>query len=559
MPASTRFNAFARWLIVLFVSFDVAFLWQKIGGAYESEFGAHPDEAAHYVTGLFVRDAIATLPQCAREGSLKPLEPFRSKESEDGFYAHYPKVALGVWPPAFYVAQSGWTFAFGISRTSVLLLMAVLAAGTAALIYRAVYKEFGDWAAAGAALLWLCAPLVRESYGMVMAEMLSALTMFGATLVWGRFLDERRTRDAIAFGFLASAAILTKGTGLALVLMCAFSVAITGRWKMLAGRGTWIGILLVALLAGPWTWYFRNEGTRVGGWADNSGGLSLDFTKEAIFYYGKMLGWAVTLAVAGFALAGIALRAFRKDQRQGRWAALAALVAGVFVFQAIMPVGFEARHLISATPALVVLALGGARSIGQLRALRVEGAEQARRDRQWLILLFLLCFAPMAWPMVQYGIERKEFKGFEFIAERMVQEAPPGMRILVSSDASGEGMLISEIAMRDQRPNLFIERGSTALVRADSKKWAGRNLRVRFLEDEDLLAFLMSGKFEFIVLDDAVPENKRAEYHDQLKRVILDNLGTRFFHDRELESPIIRDGEPMVPAIRVYRVLHRER
>jgi hypothetical protein len=555
MASSNRLTAVARWLIVWFVAFDVAFLWQKLGRADESEFGAHPDEAAHYVTGLFVRDAIATLPQCLRERSLKPLEPFRSKDAEDGFYAHYPKVALGVWPPAFYVVQSAWTFPFGVSRTSILLLMAVLAAATATLIYRALWREFGDWPAAAASLLWLCGPLVRESYGMVMAEMLSALTMFAATLAWGRFLDERRTGDAIAFGFLAAAAILTKGTGLALVLMCAFSIAFTGRWKILAARGTWLGIVLVALLAGPWTWYFRNEGTRVGGWADNSGGFSFDFTKRAVVYYAEKLVVALSIAVAVFAVAGIILRAFKKDERQGRWAALAALVVGVFVFQALMPVGYEARHILSATPALVVLAFGGARAIGGLRALRIEGPEQLRRDRLWLILLLLLSFAPMAWPIVHYGVEKKACTGFQLVAEELLDIAPPRSRILVSSDASGEGMLISEIAMRDQRPNLFIERGSTALVSESSKKWDGRNLRSRFLDDDELLAFLTAGKFEYIVLDDAVPEPKRAEYHDQLRRVINDHIGTIFF--RYLESPVMRHNDLFITPIRVYRIRGR--
>ena len=29
-------------------------------GAYHAEFGSHPDEAAHYVTGLMVRDYLAS-------------------------------------------------------------------------------------------------------------------------------------------------------------------------------------------------------------------------------------------------------------------------------------------------------------------------------------------------------------------------------------------------------------------------------------------------------------------------------------------------------------------
>src|SRR5687767_8633035 len=102
MPAQTvsRSSRIALWLIVWFVAFDLAFDWQKAGGDYESEFGAHPDEAAHYVTGLLVRDAMATLPSCIAERSRAALGPYRGKDVAGGFYEHYPKVALGVWPHA---------------------------------------------------------------------------------------------------------------------------------------------------------------------------------------------------------------------------------------------------------------------------------------------------------------------------------------------------------------------------------------------------------------------------------------------------------------------------
>jgi hypothetical protein len=188
-----------------------------------------------------------------------------------------------------------------------------------------------------------------------------------------------------------------------------------------------------------------------------------------------------------------------------------------------------------------------------LRALRVEGPEQRRRETLWVVLLLLLALPPLAWPLVTRGMEKKGFTGFQMVAEELLASASPGAHILVSSDASGEGMLISEIAMRDQRPNLVIERGSAALVDQSTKRWDGRQLRSRFLDDESLLAFLTASKLEYIVLDDAVPEPKRADYHDQLRRVIRENIGTFFFPIQE--SPVSREGEPLLPPIRVYRIL----
>ena len=79
-------------------------------GAWHAEFGGHPDEAAHYVTGLMVRDYVA-------QGF--PGSPMAYAA---GYYDHYPKVALGNWPPGFYAIQALWTLAFSVSRTSVMFL-----------------------------------------------------------------------------------------------------------------------------------------------------------------------------------------------------------------------------------------------------------------------------------------------------------------------------------------------------------------------------------------------------------------------------------------------------
>lgn len=545
-PISTRprITAIAWLLIVFAVTFDAAFLLQRVGGAYDSEFGGHPDEAAHYVTGLFVRDAVTTIPKCVSERSIAPLKAF-GPEAPDGFYSHYPKVALGVWPPAFYAVQTAWTLPFGVSRTSVLLLMASIAGAVGVLMYRVVKPEFGAFAGFAAPLLWLCAPLVRTQYGMMMAEMLSTLTMFGATILWGRFLDEKRMRDAVWFALFAAVAILTKGTGLALALMVVFSVVISRRWAVLRAKATWVAAFLVALIAGPWTWYFRKAGMQAGGWADNSGGGSIAFTMEAIPYYARHLVLAMGVAVAAFALVGIGARVFGKSDRSGRWIAIASLVLAVFVFQCLLPVGNEARHIISATPSLVVLAIAGVAWIAQLPRFRaMDERAQPQRVAMWISLLALLTVPVFAMKPVN-----KAFGGFAPFADWLVAQ-PKKSRVLVCSDAMGEGMLISEIAMRDHRPGLTVERGSKSLVDPKGRTWEGNNLRERF-DDAKLLEYLVAGKIDFVALDAAVPDRRRVGYHDQLIRVIEQNQ-TNFW--LVLESPIIRNGEPMHRPLRLFRV-----
>jgi hypothetical protein len=378
-----------------------------------------------------------------------------------------------------------------------------------------------------------------------MAETLSTLTMFAATLFWGRYLDERRMSDAVWFGLFAAVAILTKGTGLALALMVLFSIPFARAWSVTRAKGTWVAALLVLVLAGPWTWYFRKAGTQVGGWADNSGGGSVEFTVHAIPFYARHLALALGPLLFALAVLGGILKIKSAGPRIGRWAALSAFVLGVIVFQCILPVGHEARHIISATPALVVLAVAGMTALARTSRFRANAElPQQRREVAWAVGLLLITLPVFALARVE-----KKFSGFSQIADWLLTQSPKS-RVLVCSDAVGEGMFISEVAMRDNRPGLTVERGSKALVDPKGRTWEGKGLQPRF-DDAELLKFLEAGKIDYIVLDSAVPEQKRLSYHDQLIRVIESNE-PKFW--QVLESPIVRDGEPMYRPLRLYRV-----
>ena len=96
-----------------------------------AEFAANADEPAHYVTGLMVHDYLA------RGFPSNPLEFARE------FYSRYPKVAIGHWPPVFYIVQALWTSLFTASRASLLLLMAAISAALLTLTYWLAARYFG--------------------------------------------------------------------------------------------------------------------------------------------------------------------------------------------------------------------------------------------------------------------------------------------------------------------------------------------------------------------------------------------------------------------------------
>ena len=94
-------------------------LLQIESGAYRSDFDANDDEPGHVVSSLMIRDYFA---------SGWHVSPLRFAEE---YYIHYPRVAIGHWPPGFHSCEAVWMLAFGRNRTA---MLSFVAAAEAALI-----------------------------------------------------------------------------------------------------------------------------------------------------------------------------------------------------------------------------------------------------------------------------------------------------------------------------------------------------------------------------------------------------------------------------------------
>jgi hypothetical protein len=70
---------------------------QWAGGAFRSDFDRYPDEAAHVVSSLLVRDYLT---------SGFPHNPLSFARV---YYDHFPKVAIGRLPPFFHATEAIWT------------------------------------------------------------------------------------------------------------------------------------------------------------------------------------------------------------------------------------------------------------------------------------------------------------------------------------------------------------------------------------------------------------------------------------------------------------------
>ena len=196
-------------------------LFQVLSGTYSSELAHWPDEPSHAASALMVRDYIV---------SHSPPHPIRFAEI---FYAHYPKSAIGIWPPLYYLVAACWLLLFGVSNTSFLTLTAVVTATLATLVAVFAEKLFGYKTAVAIGLLFVVLPQIVIGQTMFMLDIPVALMQFIAMWAFIKLVRTERVSWAIAFGILVALATLIKGNAIALVLIPVFFILLTGRWRML--------------------------------------------------------------------------------------------------------------------------------------------------------------------------------------------------------------------------------------------------------------------------------------------------------------------------------------
>jgi hypothetical protein len=513
-------------LLVGLILFTLAILLQWAGGAYRSEFGGHPDEAAHYVTGLMIRDYIA---------NGFPGAPMKFAKE---YYDHYPKVALGNWPPAFYLIQSAWSLVIPPSRTAMLLLMAALSAGVALVSYAFARNQIGKVGAVTVALLFLLIPLTQRHTAMIMTEIPIALFVLLALLSFGRFVETGRPRDSILFGVFASLAILTKGSGMFLALVPLLALIFAWKLSLLRKLSFWYAAVIVAVLCGPWTWKFRDVARA--GWMESE--PSLNFTKQAMLFYPQQLLLAVGAAIGVFAIIGIVWKLVidRKGPGHGQWAALAAALISLPVFHSIVPAGLENRHLVPALP--IVLLFAGAGIVGIATWLKRKGVSPQRVGGVLAVIAIGAFFG------ITFSIPQKGYGGFGPAAAIALEKAPdPKQVFLVSSDAQGEGMFIAEVAMQEKRPGHFVQRSSKALA---SSSWSGEGYQSKYKNEESMLEFLTKRNITFLVLDGSIPSYNKKEHHE-----ILEKTAAKYTNTFSLEGKFdVQRKGISTNALLVYRL-----
>lgn len=492
-------------------------------GAFDSDLGADPDEPAHAVTALMVRDYLAS----GLDGS--PLTFAQT------YYAHYPKVALGHYPPLYYVLGSAallpWVNADVLLLAQLALL--VLLAGCTAHFASRWTGRTAAWSAAVTTIFF--APMVKLSV-LVMADILLAWLCLLSLMAWARYLRGEGARWSLAFGLLAAAAILTKGSGMMLAMVPVVTIPLTGRWSLLKKPSWWLAALPVVVFAGPWMLY--STGISKEGMQQMP---VLEYLRTSLEYYARAvpysLGWLVpALFVLAMALAARAW--WREKQLGGEEATLWSCLAGGALVLLFVPVGFDPRYLAPLAAPVSILAFQALANVAPASA-KLRGALAAG------VVMITLGTAG--------ALPEKRVSGYAEAVRRVLREDGPGEKSvwLVSSDARGEGAVIAEacFAMTQEERLSWrwkLLRGSKELSSSD---WLGRGYALAAADPASASALLDKLGVTWLLLDEAQPRQRRQPHHEILRQMLAtENSGWSLFAGQVITRPDA-GGEKML----IYR------
>lgn len=515
-------------IAVLLACFALAWVFSCQSGAMDSDLGGDPDEAAHAVTALMVRDYLA-------EGfGQHPMKFART------YYDHFPRVALGHYPPFYYLVAAVLLLPFPSPQT-LYILQALLVAALGAVSFHLGRRLLPSWPAALSAVLGCALPVSLKLVQHIMSDILLAVLCLWAVVVWADYMRAATLKKALLWGCIAAAAILTKGSGMLLCLLPPAATVLAGKWCLIRSLSWWCAALPVVLLAGPWMLYsasISKEGmTQL---------TAAQYFIEAVPYYLRSMidvfGWGISLlAILG---AGFGLRqAWQKRVLSDELAALAGLFAGTFAVLVLVPVGLSTRYMLTLVPVVMMAAAVGITSVTRFLPKRYGGYVGS------LMLIVAFMFAAKL-PM-------KEVHGF---AEAVQLAGAPSLsdpqeNWLISSDPRGEGAVIAAATFQiDSRvkSKLRVYRGGKELASSD---WMGRGYKTAVSTPESLLKLLDERQISWVFVDLSIPENQRREHDRLLEETLRDSPQTWILAKEQL---IIRRVD-QIGRLLIYQHIRRSK
>ena len=487
-------------MLLLALLAAIVYLELAYSGAMQAGVTANPDEAAHYVTSLmiqaYLRDGLTTSP----------------RQFAESYYLHYPKVAFGVWPPLVHAALGAWMLVASATPASALIFLGLTLVVLAYVLFRTAAPHVETAFAAAAAVWFVLLPTVQRTAGSILLDIPCALLMVCATIAFGRYLDSHRWQDACLFGFLASAALLTKNNAAAIALIPPIAVAMSRKWFLFKRWSFWAPVAIVSAICVPWYLFTWNL-------LEYAAGLAGD-TLSAPCQNLVLLVREPGVLFVPFALIGIG-KTVGRGATNGVWNCLFALLLSVWLFHSIAYPTVSPRYLLAAYAASILFCIAG---VDGLVARTIAFKTHARAI---LAVALTAAFLVSGFPW-----QKKLRRGFVAAADVMLADGlQKNATALVCSDSIGEGSFVAAVATTEQHPRTIVLRASKLLAESG---WNGANYAPKHDDSHSLSEALLRARVEYVAVD-AVEDSP---HHRMLMRALR-------------ESPdwlLVRAVDPGVPA-----------
>lgn len=432
---------------------------QFAGGAYTAEFDGHPDEAAHFMTALLIRDFLAQWP------SGNPMS------WAEQYYLHYPKVAFGHWPPLFHVAEAAWWLFLPPSRVTGMLLIGLIGLAVAVAFYRMARAIVSPPAALFSACLLVATPPFQTALAQFMADLPTLLCEMLLLGCLARLVRGSASSAAVVAGLACGACLFVKGTGVCLLAAPFLALLLSGQWRSVWRRSVALPVGAVIAGAAVWQWLAGGSMAASAGWAGLAWPSAANL--KPIF---ALAGYGLPVLAA----AGFVTLAWKREPLAVAAAAVALSVAGTGLSLGAMK---EPRHWLLEWPPMLLLSL-----VFWRRLCGIPG-----REMSILAAGTAAAGALILFPWSRY---HQQPLGYAQLADCIRQPA----RMLVSgARGAEEGSWIVLASLREPRPSSVIVRATKVLARMG---WNGEDYHLLAATPVDVAATLDRLGIETVILDD---------------------------------------------------------
>jgi hypothetical protein len=453
---------------------------QILTGWYRVERGIYSDDAAHFMNGMVLRDYLR---HAAGDNPMQFAE---------SYYLHYPKIAPFMWPPLFHVALGLFLLPGWPPGAASLVFEALVTAWLAWRLHHMVRLLAGPLAGWLAVILLVTTPIVQAMSGVVMLDLAIAATSLEAVYWLARYAESDRRRDAVLFGVFAAAACLTKGNGVAVVLVPPFFMMLTGRYDLLRKSGLYIAAAIVLVFAAPILAISARLDAAIG----DFGPLTAALLADRVRFFSAELWTQLSPILVVLSLTSIAMWFRRRGE--GSLAggpafhqALAALAAASITFHVLSPHLLSLpRYLTMVMAPVIGIAMVAVTSLASRAPLVARPAV-----RGFAVAGVVVVAVFLMRPALHRGVPL----GFRDVAGALASTNHlASERILIVSDEIGEGAFVTEIAVLGLDPKPMVVRGSKLLASDD---WGGHHFALRYETAAALLTDLEQLHVGYVLLD----------------------------------------------------------